>query len=107
MAFFFEMDNPATQDVYDDNKSEKEFEVELQHGLPGVELDIVQIFEKDDGEEIWEEKFNNVSFNETMVYHAYEGDLLRILYAGTEEVVADIEVRRGQRSRPLYRISQE
>jgi len=102
MAFFFDMDNPAVdEDFEDDNEDEDEFEVELHNGLPDIELDIVQVLDIAK-EEVWEIKFDNVTFNETATYYAHEGDRLRALRAGTVEVVFDIDIKRDQ---PLYTIS--
>ena len=100
MAFFFDMDNPAVQNDFDyedeaEEEEEEEFEVELLNGLPGVELDIVRIHDVFE-DQVWKKVFDKVTTNETAVYYAFEGDKLRALISGTNEVVSDIEIYRDQ-----------
>ena len=115
MAFFFDMDNPAVSDDFSEDSSgdgsgdedyvdENEFEVELHNGLPDIGLDIVLRNVDDDGEETWTRVFDNIRIGETVIYYAYEGDWLRALRAGTDEIVEDIEIERRQ---PRYTISHD
>ena len=109
MAFFFDMDNPAVKDEFEestDDDSEEEldedqFEVELQNALPGIDLDIFQVIEEGD-DEVLEHKFENVTYKERTVYVAYEGDKLRVVRAGTSEVLSDIVL---QPNKSFYRIA--
>jgi len=101
MAFFFDMDNPVLRERYDANE-ENDFKVELHNGLPNVELDIVLIHHAFE-DQARRRVLDKMKPNETSIYHAFEGDVLRALVAGTDEVVSDIEIDRDQY---LYTISQ-
>ena len=94
------MDNPAVRLDEDDDKGE--FEVELYNGFD-MDLDIMLVYDAAKEEETWEMLFDEVIPNETTHYSAYEGDLIRVLGSGTNEVVSDIEIVRDQ---SLYMISQ-
>ncbi len=98
------MDNPILRKDHDEDILEEgEFKVKLQNELD-MELDIVQVLPgTDDDDEVWEMKFDNVTFNETFVFRGYEGDRLRALRAGTvEAVISDIEIKPDK---SLYTIS--
>lgn len=99
MAFFFDMDNPAVRLDEDDDKDE--FEVELHNGFD-MDLDIMLVYDAAKEEETWEMVFDEVIPNETTHYSAYEGDLIRVLRSGTDEVVTEFEIVRDQY---LYTIS--
>lgn len=98
MAFFFDMDNPAVKDEFEEDIDEDEFEVKLVNSLPGTNVDIVRVI----NEKVLEFVFDDVTFNKTQFYDAHEGEKLRALKAGTMEKVSEFVIERGQ---PLYTIS--
>ena len=127
MAFFFDMDNPAVQLDTDDELEDEDgvdnaaewdgfnhvsgdtiedlntFKIKFHNGLSDVDLDLVLVYDAAHGKDVWERLLDDVIPNETTIYHAYEGDLLWALVAGTDEVVSEIEIRRD---RSLYNVSE-
>ena len=105
MAFFFDMDNPAVQEDFEDDSAdsldEGEFEVELKNGLFDT-LDILRVYDAVEESEEKEIEFKKVGPNETVVYVAVEGDRLQVVKAGTDELVTEIEMRSNL---PSYMIS--
>mmetsp|Transcript_17595 Transcript_17595/g.38088 ORF Transcript_17595/g.38088 Transcript_17595/m.38088 type:complete len:393 (+) Transcript_17595:250-1428(+) len=83
-------------------KNPNEFGVKLVNELPDMELNIMLVFDAAEGNEVWKMVFEKVTPDETVIYHAYEGDMLQALVADTDTVVADIEITRSQ---SLYAIS--
>lgn len=102
MAFFFDMDNPAVSEDFEEDydysetnvEDKNELEVEIRNGFPDIELDIVLIH--DGVDQVWKSIFDKVLPDETAIYYAYEGDVLRAFVAGTDTAVSDIEVKIGQ-----------
>ena len=80
-----------------------EFDAELHNTLTDAEVDIMLIYDAEDNEEGDDILFHKVAPNGTIPYAAYEGDVLRALVSGTDTVVADIKMKRGQ---SLYKISE-
>ena len=80
-----------------------EFDAELHNTLTDAEVDIMLIYDAEDNEEGDDILFHKVAPNGTIPYAAYEGDVLRALVSGTDTVVADITMKRGQ---SLYKISE-
>ena len=115
LLFFFppqhlKMDNPAVaedlEDLYEDDSGdleEGEFEVELRNEFPDMKVDIVLVIDEK-GEEVWEDVFDNVKVNETTVFVAVEGDLLKVLKAGTDDELLDIKIKRDK---SVYAFSQD
>ena len=104
MAFFFDMDNPAMQDDDDEEEEELEegeFKVELYNGWNDV-IDIVQVIGKE--YELTTTVFENVAVNESLDFYGFEGDRLRALQAGGEEILAEFVIKPD---RLLYRISSQ
>ena len=97
------MDNPILRGDHDEDILEEgEFKVKLQNELD-MELDIVQVLPgTNEDDEVWEMKFDNITFNETAIFRGYEGDRLRALRAGTAEAVSEIEIKPDK---SLYTIS--
>ncbi|KAL7456165.1 hypothetical protein ACHAWC_007677 [Mediolabrus comicus] len=50
MAFFFDMDNPAVAEDFEEEDDEDEFEVEFYNGLDD-EVDIYALLDSEEGEE--------------------------------------------------------
>ena len=113
MAFFYDMDNPALTEYFHKNFKEEydksymddpeELGVELRNALSDVKLDIVLVYNAAGEKEVQEMMFDRMSPNETATYYGYVGDVLQALVAGTDTIVSDIEIKRGQ---SLYAISQ-
>lgn len=104
MAFFFDMDNPAMQDDDDEEEEELEegeFKVELYNGWNDV-IDIVQVIGKE--YELTTTVFENVAVNESLDFYGFEGDRLRALQAGGEEILAEFVIKPD---RLFYRISSQ
>ena len=104
------MDNPAVaedlEDLYEDDSGdleEGEFEVELRNEFPDMKVDIVLVIDEK-GEEVWEDVFDNVKVNETTVFVAVEGDLLKVLKAGTDDELLEIKIKRDK---SVYAFSQD
>mmetsp|Transcript_27246 Transcript_27246/g.65464 ORF Transcript_27246/g.65464 Transcript_27246/m.65464 type:complete len:190 (-) Transcript_27246:95-664(-) len=102
MAFFFDMDNPA---VYEGEDDLEEFEVRLHNGFSDMELDVVLVYDAAKGKELWDILYDKVTPDETVFYSAYDGDLLRVLRSGTDEVVSHIGITRDQSSYTLSQIN--
>mmetsp|Transcript_15845 Transcript_15845/g.28636 ORF Transcript_15845/g.28636 Transcript_15845/m.28636 type:complete len:229 (-) Transcript_15845:168-854(-) len=121
MAFFFDMDNPAVGEDFEDdddsgndNNSQDEgeneedeseetdegrFTVELHNDLPDVELNWVLVYDAARELEVWEIQYERMATGGATIYHAYDGDILVALVEGTEEaIVSKIEIRRNQQS---------
>lgn len=101
--FFFDMDNPEVEADFDDSRDsgdgeedEQAFDVKLKNQLE-TEVDIVLVLKMRE-EEIWKRVLDNVRVNETVVNNAYEGDLIKVLKAGTDEVLQEYELKREQSS---------
>lgn len=101
--FFFDMDNPEVEADFDDSRDsgdgeedEEAFDVKLKNQLE-TEVDIVLVLKMRE-EEIWKRVLDNVRVNETVVNNAYEGDLIKVLKAGTDEVLQEYELKREHSS---------
>ena len=96
------MDNPEVEADFDDSRDsgddedEEAFDVKLKNQLE-TEVDIVLVLKMRE-EEIWKRVLDNVRVNETVVNNAYEGDLIKVLKAGTDEVLQEYELKREHSS---------
>ena len=104
MAFFYDVDNPAVQQHFEnENKiEEQKLEVELYNGLSDMDLDIVLALDVNGNDEEWVNVLEEVVYDETVHYEGDEGDRLLALKAGTDEIVAEFHIKSGQ---SLYAIS--
>ena len=112
-AFFFDMDNPAVKDDFDEDSEDDsdddgeledgEFEVEVRNGL-SVRLDFIRTYDATEGKEIDDVAFETIVPGETVVFVAEEGDRVEVVKAGTDDLVTEIELKQ---SMALYTISEE
>mmetsp|Transcript_21233 Transcript_21233/g.39014 ORF Transcript_21233/g.39014 Transcript_21233/m.39014 type:complete len:380 (+) Transcript_21233:26-1165(+) len=120
MAFFFDMDNPAVREDFDDDDSEDNsedvddddmnmddddtFKVELYNEFPGVELDVLLVYDVVQEKEVRIRVFDKMRPYERTIYHAVGGDILRAFFADTDKVVSDIEIKRDQSLCTVYQL---
>lgn len=105
MAFFFDMDNPAVADDFEEEDDEEEFEVELYNGLVD-EVDIYALLDSEEGEEepyyedLLESKnellYSNLSPNESGMVFVKENELIRVVLTRTAQVISEFEIESGK-----------
>ena len=78
MAFFFDMDNPAVREDFDDDSEDNSedmddddtFKVELYNEFPGVELDVLLVYDVVQEKEVRIRVFDKMRPYERTIYHS-------------------------------------
>ena len=100
MAFFFDMDNPAVAKDLEE-EDEEDFEVEFHNGLVDQEVDIYALIDYTEegplGYMEWETEllYSNVPPNESKTEYMEEGELVRVVLAGTTQIISEFEIKNG------------
>ena len=116
MAFFFDMDNPAVAEDFDEEDDEDDeddyFEVEFYNGLVD-EVDIYALLDSkeelvgpyEDGLEWKNERlYSNLSPNESGMVFVTENELIRVVLTGTTQVISEFEIESGKL---LYKVEED
>lgn len=104
MAFFFDMDNPAVAEDFEEEDDEDEFEVEFYNDLDD-EVDVYALLDSEEGEDgpyddglEWKNEllYSNLSPNESGMVFVKENELIRVVLTGTTQVISEFEIESGK-----------
>ena len=104
MAFFFDMDNPAVAEDFEEEDDEDEFEVEFYNGLDD-EVDVYALLDSEEGEDgpyddglEWKNEllYSNLSPDESGMVFVKENELIRVVLTGTTQVISEFEIESGK-----------
>ena len=104
MAFFFDIDNPAVAEDFEEEDDEDEFEVEFYNGLDD-EVDIYALLDSEEGEQgpfedglEWKNDllYSNLPPNEGGMVFVKANELIRVVLTGTTQVISEFEIESGK-----------
>jgi len=81
--------------ISDETEDPNEFGIKLHNQLD-IDLDIVLSYDAAQQRKVWRDLYLDVTPNEEIIYHAYDGDILQVYVAKTDEEVAKLIINRDQ-----------
>jgi len=87
--------------ISDETESDpNEFGIKLHNQLD-IDLDIVLSYDAAQQRKVWKDLYLDVTPDEEIIYHAYDGDILQVFIAKTDEEVAKLVINRDQYLYPI------
>ena len=73
------------------------------HNQLDIDLDIVLSYDAAQQRKVWKDLYLDVTPEEEIIYHAYDGDVLQVFIAKTDEEIAKLVINRNQYLYPIQR----
>jgi len=86
--------------ISDESEDPNEFGIKLHNQLD-IDLDIVLSYDAAQQRKVWKDLYLDVTPDEEIIYHAYNGDILHVYIAEKDEEVAKLVINRDQYLYPI------